>query len=390
MFHTLNPGVSKVIEYAPPYFALPPAGYGGSERVIANLVDVFHREARRLPFTTEIWASGDSYDAVPPHARPRLVPTAPAALGLQKPFESNAQIQKDLHALRRAMTRDPLAVTHFHTEDVHIPVFGHDPLLAARTLTTVHNPVKDWYHDYTAMPLVAISEAQRKLLGVEDFNFVRVVHNGIDENMFTPHYDVPADAPLTFLGRFSPDKNPRGAVDIAMGAGLPLSLAGTIDAQYPDTHAEIERLSREAGDGRIVLPGLVNDLHDPALGESSKNRFLGQSRAMLFPIQWQEPFGLVVIEANACGTPVIAFNHPGSAVDELIVDGVNGFKVNNVAEAVEAVGRLDRIDRRGVRSHFEKHFTAAIMAQRYADIITRDLPAYRRSLMPRAARLAPA
>jgi glycosyltransferase involved in cell wall biosynthesis len=372
-------GFDRVIEYAPPYFAIPPVGYGGSERVIAGIVDSFTRNASALSFKTELWAAGDSYAHTDEEDRPEIVATAEKSLGFEKPFEANAQIQHDLHSIRRAMREDFTAAAHFHTEDVHFSVFGQDRELASRTLTTVHNPVKPWYGDYREMPLVAISDAQKNLLGLDDdFDFVRVVHNGICPDLFIPNYDVAPDAPLSFLGRFSPDKNPGDAVRIALEACVPVRLAGTIDPQNPECLAEIERYQADHGAARVAFVGAVSDTCDPALGQSSKNHLLGQSRAMLFPIQWQEPFGLVVIEANACGTPVIAYDHPGSAVNELIIDGVNGFKVKTLEEAAEAVKRLQHIDRRGVRRHFERNFTSDVMAERYARIFTEDLPAYHR------------
>ncbi len=369
----------RVIEFAPPFLPLPATAYGGTERIVSGICKSF-QNAARLPFAFEVWAPGDSYRDIDESETPPLVPTAENALGLtDKPFEANVQIMKDLHRLQQLMEGNPHAVGHIHIEDAHFPVFGQTPSLAARTLTTLHNPVKDWYANYPYMPLVAISEAQKQTLDLKAFNFVKVVHNGIDADLYQPHYDLSPDSPVCFLGRFSPDKNPEDAVRIALAAGDAIKLAGPSDTQYPECHETVLRYQMDHP-GQVEYVGSVTDEHDPGLGESSKNRFLGASKAMLFPIQWKEPFGLVVVEANACGTPVIAYNHPGSAVDELIEDGVNGFKVSTVEEAAEALRHIDRIDRRSVRAHFEKHFTAEVMAQRYRDILVRDLPAYRRDI----------
>lgn len=346
--------------------------------MVDGIIKTFQSRARAgtLPFSYELWAPGDSYaDAAD---RPVLSPTVPESLGVTKPFEAQALMMKDMHRIRRILRNNPNAAAHIHIEDLHIPVLGQDRDLAAQTLTTVHNPVKDWYHDYKHLPLAAISEAQKNILGIRDFDFVRVVHNGIDESLFAPNYETGPDSPLTFIGRFSPDKNPGDAVEIALRAGVPIRLAGPADPQHPECHEAVMRQCERYGS--VSYAGSVTDEFRPELGQSMKSAFLAASRAMLFPIKWQEPFGLVIAEANACGTPVIAFNPPGSAVGELIENGVNGFKVRNVAEAVEAVRNIGSIDRRGVRAYCEKHFTGRVMADRYAKIFTEDLPAYRRSL----------
>lgn len=372
--------INQVIIYAPPFFPIPAKGYGGTERVVDGIVKTFHAHAMvgTIPFSYELWAPGDSYQDKTGVEKPILLPTTPESLGVSKPFEAQALMMADMHRIRRILRDNPNAAAHIHIEDLHIPVLGQDINMAAQTLTTIHNPVKPWYRDYKHMPLVAISEAQKNILGIHDFDFVRVVHNGIDGNLFKPNYEIGPDSPLTFIGRFSPDKNPGDAVDIARRAGVPIQLAGPIDPQNPDCHAAVMQACERHSSVSYV--GSVTDEFNQALGQSAKSAFLGASRAMLFPIGWREPFGLVIAEANACGTPVIAYDHPGSAVSELIQNGVNGFKVKNAAEAAEAVKKIGHIDRRGVRAHFDKHYTASVMGEKYERILSDDLPAYRRSL----------
>ncbi|HEY8190813.1 MAG TPA: glycosyltransferase [Alphaproteobacteria bacterium] len=381
-----NSYINHVIECAPPFYPIPAKGYGGTERVVDGIIKTFHDRARAgtLPITYELRAPGDSYADLQGDAKPVLSPTIQHSLGVTKPFEAQALMMTDMHLIRHLLRANPHAAAHIHIEDLHIPILGQDPQLAAQTLTTLHNPVKAWYHDYKYMPLVAISEAQKKLLGISDFDFVEVVHNGIDERLFTPEFDIGPDSPLTFLGRFSPDKNPEDAVKIALGADIPVKLAGPVDKQHPECLERIMQYQRQHGEGSVSYVGSVTDEYDPALGRSAKNAFLAASRGMLFPIKWAEPFGLVIAEANACGTPVIAFNAAGSAVPELIKNGVNGFIVNNVAEAIQAVKNLKYIDRRGVYVYFKEHFTSRAMGDKYMNILVEKLPAYRRSLRPLA------
>jgi glycosyltransferase involved in cell wall biosynthesis len=375
-----NCEINHVIEYGPSFFALPARGYGGTERVVDGIVKTLHEheQAGTARISYELWASGDSYRDT--DYKPVLHPTVPEALGVTKPFEAQALMMKDMHRIRRILRENPNMAAHIHIEDLHIPILGQDTQLAAQTLTTLHNPVKDWYHDYPYLPLVAISEAQKKILGIQDFDFVEVVPNGIDASLFTPKFDIEPDSPLTFLGRFSPDKNPEDAVKIALGADVPIKLAGPVDKQHPECHERIMQYQREYGESRVSYVGSVTDEYSPALGCSAKNAFLAASRAMLFPIKWPEPFGLVVIEANACGTPVIVFNAAGSSMPELVKDGVNGFIVNNVAEAVKAVEKAKHLDRRAVYAHFKEHFTSRAMGDKYTNIVVEKLPPYRRSL----------
>lgn len=375
-----NSVVDQVIVYAPPLYPIPAKDYGGTERVVDGIVRTFHRHALAgtLPFSYELWASGDSYKDMHGADKPVLVPTVPESLGASKMFVAQDLMMDDMFRIHDILRDNPNVVAHIHIANQHIPILGDTPEMAAQTLTTLHNPVRSWYRKFKHMPLVAISEAQKNILGIQNFDFVRVVHNGIDGNLFRPNYETGPDSPLTSLGRLSPDKNPGAAIDIALRAGVPIQIAGPKDPENPDCHAAVMEACEHHP--TVSYVGSVSDNFDPLLGQSAKSAFLGASRAMLFPIVWKEPFGLVIAEANACGTPVIAYDHPGSAVGELIQNGVNGFKVRNVAEAAEAVKKIDHIDRRGVRAYFDKNFSAGIMGEKYMRIVADDLPAYRRSL----------
>jgi glycosyltransferase involved in cell wall biosynthesis len=211
-----------------------------------------------------------------------------------------------------------------------------------------------FYDVFGDVPLVSISDEQRKPL--PPVNWMGTVHHGLPRDLL-PFRPEPAGGYLAFLGRISPEKRPDRAIEIAARAGLPLKIAAKVDRvdqaywtevvkPLLDSHPEVEYLGE--------------------IDEAQKADFLGNARALLFPIDWPEPFGLVTIEAMACGTPVIAFRR--GCVSEVIEDGVSGFIVDGVAEAVEAVGRIDRLSRRETRLCFERRFTAERMACDYVAI----------------------
>ena len=373
--------ITKIIELAPPFLKLPVQGYGGSERVLWACVEEFSRAAAKDPQAPklQLWAPGDSAPTTRDGHPIDLHATVPHAQGFSQLWTSFRQVTRDMYDLRRTLINQPGTVAHIHTEDAAFPIIGGaGPEVSTRTLTTMHNLPKDWATEFhQEMPVVAISHAQAQR--IKGFDFLRVIHNGIDPALFVPSDTLPPDAPFAFLGRFSPDKNPVDAIKIALAAQSAIRLAGITDSDAPAYKAQLDALIA-AHPSQVQFIGEVNDVIDPRMGQSSKSAFLAGSKALLLPIKWAEPFGLVIAEANAAGTPVIAYNYPGSSVDELIKDGVNGFKVNSFEEAVAAAKAIDQIDRRGVRAHFEKNFTTGIMAQKYSDVITKDLPAYRRSL----------
>jgi glycosyltransferase involved in cell wall biosynthesis len=202
------------------------------------------------------------------------------------------------------------------------------------------------------MPVVSISDAQREPLPVA--GWVATVHHGLPPDLFRFH--SASGTYLAFLGRISPEKRVDRAIEIATACGLPLKIA-----------AKVDRADREYFE-RDIAPLLDHPLVDfiGEISEHEKNGFLGHAKALLFPIDWPEPFGLVMIEAMACGLPVIAF--PGGSVCEIIEDGVTGFIVDTIEDAIDAVRRIDTIDRRTCRATFERRFIARRMASQYVDV----------------------
>ena len=370
MLKTDKNQVSKVIEHAPPFFPIPAVKYGGSERVIGGIVNAWAAK-EDLPFGVELWAPGDS--KIKQNEKVSLKATVPAGLGLGQPYGATRIIMENCADLRQTLENEPGTVAHFHIEDYHFLTFGYEKELASKTLTTLHNLPKPWQQRCPYMPLVAISYAQKKKLD-SGFEFVEVVHNGIDPSLFEPNYDVGKSSPASFIGRFCDTKNPIGAINIAFGADVPIRLGGVRHEDEMDYFQRVIDIEQKNPD-KVQYIGEVSD--EPGVGgQSSKSALLGKSRALIFPIKWAEPFGLVIAEANACGTPVIAFDHPGSSVSELIVDGVNGYKVKTEEEAVEALKHIENIDRRGVHKHFQENFTIEKMADKYQSIIHQGLPRY--------------
>ncbi|HEY6614296.1 MAG TPA: glycosyltransferase family 4 protein, partial [Vicinamibacterales bacterium] len=256
---------------------------------------------------------------------------------------------------------------HFHTSQLHYPVMRRMPYV--RHVTTLHGrldleELRPLYDEFSDMPVVSISNAQRNPL--PDAGWVATVYHGLPPGLFRLY---PASGTyLAFLGRISPEKRVDRAIAIATAAGLPLKIAAKVDRVDEDYFE------------RTIAPLLDNPLVDfiGEISEKDKNDFLGQAKALLFPIDWPEPFGLVMIEAMACGLPVIAF--PGGSVCEIIDDGVTGFIVDTIDDAVDAVRRIDTLDRRACRQTFELRFTTRRMASQYVDVF-RKLIATRSGLV---------
>jgi glycosyltransferase involved in cell wall biosynthesis len=251
--------------------------------------------------------------------------------------------------------RDHFDVIHFHTDYLHFPVIRE---FADRTVTTMHGRLDlpdlvPLHRTFPEVPLVSISQDQRRPL--ETANWVGMVHHGLPLDLL-PAQTKPG-AYLAFLGRISPEKRPDRAIEIAARTGLPLKIAakiGAADKAYWD---------------EVIQPMVAAYPHVEFVGEineAQKAAFLGDAAALLFPIDWPEPFGLVMIEAMACGTPVIAFRN--GSVPEIVEDGRTGYIVETVDQAVEAVGRLPALDRRAIRAAFERRFSVKRMAKDYLAI----------------------
>jgi len=345
----------KIAQIAPLVESVPPRLYGGTERIVSYLAD----ELVRLGHKVTLFASGDSMTSAD------LVPCAPMALRL----DSNVRdpIPYYMLMLDRVRERaDEFDILHFHIDQFHFPLFRP---LAQRTLTTLHGrqdlpDLKPLYVGFSDMPLVSISNHQRN--PIAGSNFVGTVYHGLPPDLLRPCYN-PRGGYLAFLGRISPEKRPDRAIKIARRLGLPLKIAAKVDkvdeCYFQDC---IAPLLKQPG---IEFIGEIN--------EFGKSEFLGGARALLFPVNWPEPFGLVMIEAMGCGTPVLAFRQ--GSVPEIVDPGVTGTIVSSVEEAVIRLPQMLMLDRRKVRRRFEERFSATRMAKDYLavyrSLLRRQVPA---------------
>ena len=352
----------RIAQIAPLAEAVPPRLYGGTERVIwwltEALVDLGHQ--------VTLFASGDSVTSG------RLVSCAESGLRLAGVGDHTAHTLVMLdRVLRRSGEFD---ILHFHIDLHQFPLFRH---LSSKCLTTLHGrqDLADVWPIYRAFPemnLVSISDDQRR--PIAGANFVATVHHGLPANLI-PYSPAPCssegDDYLAFVGRISPEKRPDRAIEIARRAGLKLRVAAKVDPA--DELYFRERIAPLLDDPLIEYVGEI--------GDRDKAAFLGGALALLFPIDWPEPFGLAMIEAMAAGTPVIAWRN--GSVPEVIEQGRSGFIVDSVEEAVAAVDAARTLSRSGVRDRFEARFTADRMASDYLAVY-RSLLAGRRE--PRRAR----
>lgn len=330
----------RIAQIAPLAESVPPKLYGGTERVVAWLVD----ELVGLGHTVTLFASGDST------TRAKLHPVWPRALRLGRPrVEPNLAGAVLLEAIsRRAREFD---VIHSHIDWLHLPLLT---VLGIPFVTTMHGRldlpgIPDALREFPDACFVSISNNQRTPL--KGANWCGTVHHGLPAGQFRPSYE--RGFYLAFLGRLTADKGPEDAIRIARAAGMPLRIA----AKVPRGEAAYfkQKLEPQIDGTKVQLIGEVD--------ERGKQPFLSGAAALLFPIKWPEPFGLVMIEAMACGTPVIAYR--AGSVPEVIDEGVTGFIVDSEEEAVQAVKNLARIDRRTVRARLEERFTSDRMARAY-------------------------
>jgi glycosyltransferase involved in cell wall biosynthesis len=330
----------RIAQVAPLAESVPPKLYGGTERVVAWLIE----ELVALGHEVTLFASGDSKTSA------SLVPIIPRAIRLSKPrpepFPAYAAL---LDALAEAAPSFDLV--HCHTDWLHIPLLNQ---LGVPHLTTIHNrldtpDLPGVIARFPDAPLVSISTHHRKPL--PSANWLGTVYHGMPTDSLDPSYEP--GSYLAFLGRLTKEKGPEAAIRIAQEAGKPLRMAAKIPRS--ETRYYKEKLHPLVDGEAIKLVGELND--------TDKGHLLRGASALLFPIDWPEPFGLVMIEAMACGTPVIAYGR--GSVPEVIDEGVTGFVVNDEAEAVAATQRVHELDRRHVRARFEQRFSARRMAQDY-------------------------
>lgn len=333
----------KIAQVAPLIESVPPKYYGGTERVVSYLTEELVRQGHDVT----LFASGDSV------TQARLRPSVSRALRLN-PQRGDPLIHHFIMLEEVFRTATDYDVIHFHLDFLHFPLSRRHPY---PNLTTLHGrldiPDLELIHSkYREMPLVSISNAQRKPLRWA--NWCSTIYHGLPEDLY--QFNAQPDGYLAFLGRISPEKRADRAIDIARRAGIPIKLAAKVDPVDVDYfNSCVKPLLKEPG---VEYIGEI--------GEHEKNQFLGGAQALLFPIDWPEPFGLVMIEAMACGTPVIAFDC--GAVSEVMQDGVTGFVVDNTDTAVEALNKLDGIDRKVCRKIFEQRFSARRMASDYVAV----------------------
>jgi glycosyltransferase involved in cell wall biosynthesis len=338
----------KIAQIAPLTEAVPPLLYGGTERIVAYLCDALVE----MGHDVTLFASADA------RTRARLVPMRDQAIRLDNsPLKSD--VAAHLAMLDEVRNRkNNFDILHFHLDLLHFPFFED---VAENTLTTLHGrlDLKDLaavYARWSDYPLVSISDRQREPL--PRARWAATVQHGIPMKHFA-FSPAPRGGYLAFLGRISPEKGPERAIALARAAGIPLKIAAKVDAV--DTayfHREIAPL---LDDPLVEFIGEI--------GETEKSDFLGNALALLFPIDWPEPFGLVMIEAMACGTPVIAWNC--GAVSEIVEHGVTGLIVDSAEAALDAAHRLKSLNRLRIRHVCERRFSAHSMAKRYLDVYAR-------------------
>jgi glycosyltransferase involved in cell wall biosynthesis len=352
----------KIAQIAPLTESVPPKLYGGTERIVSYLTEELVRQGHDVT----LFASGDSLTAA------RLHPCTPTALRLnptvRDPLPHHLVMLEHVRQIAHAFD-----VLHFHVDLMHFPLLR---TLSTPAVTTLHgrldlHDLEPFYRTFPDIPLVSISDHQR--LPMPPVHWVGTIHHGLPPNLHGFSLLPAADRYLAFLGRISPEKRPDRAIDIATGAGMRLRIAAKVDRADRDYwREEIEPLVRAN-----PLVEYVGEI-----GEADKAAFLGGATAVLFPVDWPEPFGLVMIEAMACGTPVIAF--PCGSVPEVIDHGVSGLLVENVDEAVAAVPVAAAMDRARVRATFEDRFTIERVAADYLKVYL-SLCGRGRPLSPREA-----
>ena len=333
----------RIAQISPLYESVPPSGYGGTERVVSWLTE----ELVCAGHDVTLFASGDSTTTA------RLVAMCPSALRTDPTcIDPLAHHLLMVEEVRKR--RDEFDMVHFHIDYLHFSQSRHSEV---KQVTTLHGRLDlpdlvDIFQEFKEMPVISVSRAQRRPL--PRVNWVGNVYHGLPKDLFS--YCPAPGKYLAFIGRICPEKRPDRAIEIATAAGIPLKIAAKID--------RVDRVYFEEKIKPLMQSPWVEFIGE--IGDHEKNEFLGNALACLFPIDWPEPFGLVMIEAMACGTPTIAFRN--GSVPEIIEDGVSGFIVDNVEAAVKAVERVGFIDRQSCRAAFESRFTSQRMADDYLRI----------------------
>lgn len=342
----------RIAQVSPLFESVPPQSYGGTERVVSYLTEELVRQGHDVT----LFASGDSV------TRAELVAVTERSLRLSSScIDQLAHHMLMLEAVARMA--DEFDLIHYHIDYLHFPLSRR---IESVHVTTLHGRLDipdlvPLYHEFPDMPVVSISEAQRDPLSW--INWVGTVHHGIPQDLYS-FYPGGGDY-LAFVGRISPEKRVDRAIEIARRTGISLKIAAKVDAA--DAMYFKETIEPLLDDPLVEYLGEI--------GDDRKNALLGGARALLFPIDWPEPFGLVMIEAMACGTPVVAYHH--GSVPEIVDEGITGFVVSSIDEAVDAVRKVSALSRHGCREVFEARFTADRMARDYVAVYEQLLEAER-------------
>jgi glycosyltransferase involved in cell wall biosynthesis len=338
----------KIAQVSPLFESVPPRCYGGTERVVSYLTEALVD----LGHDVTLFASGDSV------TRARLVPMCRRSLRLDPGCTD--QIAHHILTIEKVLAQaSEFDLVHWHVDYLHFPLSRRASL---PHVTTLHGrldlpdlvPIYDEFGD---MPVVSISDAQRA--PVPQARWVGTVHHGLPPALYS--LGRGDGGYFAFLGRISPEKRLDRAIEISKKLGIPLRIAAKVDKVDADYFRE------------QIAPLLAHPLIEflGEIGEGDKNEFLGKARGLLFPIDWPEPFGLVMIEAMACGTPVLAYR--SGSVPEVMVDGISGFVVDGDEQAVHAAARLGELDRSRIRGLFEERYTCRTMAERYVQVYASTL-----------------
>jgi glycosyltransferase involved in cell wall biosynthesis len=363
----------NIAQLAPPFETVPPVGYGGTERVVHTLTEELIRRGHEVT----LFAAGDS------HTSARLVPTCQRALWHDEPACADFAPMLSVTVGKALRDVDNFDVVHSHLDHFGLALSRQT---GTPVVSTLHGrldlpELKPVYREFADAPLVSISNAQRG--PVAWANFVATVHHGIELDQFT--FNPVPDDYLAYLGRVSPEKGLDAAIRTARKLGLPLRVAARMPLRFPNepgVRADWEYWEH------VVKPLLGSDVEFVGeVGAAEKDAFLHNAAALLFPIRWPEPFGLVMAEALACGTPVLALR--GGSVPEVVRDGVTGFICDTEDELVTVAGRLAEIDRRICRQEAEQRFSPAAMAKAYERVYARMIGAAARNKIVKLPRTEP-
>jgi glycosyltransferase involved in cell wall biosynthesis len=354
----------RIAQVAPLYESVPPQLYGGTERVVSYLTEELVRQGHDVT----LFASGDS------KTKAKLVPVCERSLRLDDRWKD--QYAHHALLLEQVFQRLPrFDIVHFHIDYLHFPLsrrhsFAHVTTLHGRLDIPDLQPL---YQEYADMPLVSISNDQRRPLPWA--NWQGTVYHGLPENLYT--FREKGGDYLAFLGRVCADKGLDQAIEIAVRTGRKLKIAAKVDRADQAYYEDVIRPMLDKAGSSVEFIGEV--------GGKDKDDFLGGAQSLLFPINWPEPFGLVMIEAMACGTPVIAY--PCGSVPEVMEDGATGFVVKSADEAARAVERADKLSRARCRQVFEERFSDRRMTRDYLAVYRRVIAQYAKPALPAGSRL---